>query len=285
MKTIVLGDTGMLGGMLVRHLKSRGMKVKGLSSRDLYVEPNTVAHYMDEFDRLFFDKSLFGGERVAHVVNCMGAIKPRFNDEGRLHTNVFLNSVFPHILAKWGERSGVTIYHITTDCVFDGKDGEYTEASEHNPLDVYGKSKSLGEPSNCTVIRTSIIGPEWNGRSCSLIEWVLAQRGDTANGFANHLWNGVTTLELSKCIVKMMKFGYKTPGAVHIFSEDISKLDLLKSMNDAWNLEIDISEVNTPEPCNRTLRTNKTLCSMLGVADQQTMLDELTQYIEADRYA
>ena len=192
MNVVVLGDTGMLGGMLRRYLEEEGIDVIGVSRKDgLVIHPAYhTASLLNKIPALL---------NPDYIVNCIGAIKPVFNDKNRLTEAIYTNAIFPHELVGWNHRFevGAKIIHITTDCVFDGTEvnaGYYAEGALHNSIDEYGKSKSLGESEDCMVLRTSIIGPEWGGNKRSVVEWVLSQRGKEINGFTNHRWNGLTTL-------------------------------------------------------------------------------------------
>lgn len=254
-KIAVLGNKGMLGWMTELTLwSSHVFEVVGFNREDFSVGLNE-----DMYVKLH--KKIT--PQFDFIINCIGAIKPRFKDPLDTALNVQINSVFPWVLAQFGEDTNTRVIHVTTDCVFDGLDGAYTENSAHNPLDAYGKSKSLGEPTNCMVLRTSIIGPETEGRSRSLVEWLKSNAGGQVNGFTNHLWNGVTTRELARLIGDIIRHGMHSHGTYHLFSNDITKYDMLKAMSDTWGLDIEVKPVEATQYCNRTLRTVKSLNSAL----------------------
>ena len=118
---------------------------------------------------------------------------------------------------------------------------------------MYGKSKSLGEPENCTVVRTSIIGEEVsNGRS--LLEWVKSNKNGSANGFLNHFWNGLTCLEVAKFIERefLVKNNY-WQGVKHVFSNKINKAELLNLINKYYDLNINVNPTNAPIFCDRSM--------------------------------
>jgi len=269
MKVVVLGDTGMLGGMLYRYLKEEGVNVVGLSRKDgVEVGPgHSVQHRVDD--------------DADYIINCIGAIKPVFNDESRLVEAIYTNAIFPHELPKLFPDSKVI--HITTDCVFDGSDGGYTESSLHAPLDEYGKSKSLGEPDTCMVLRTSIIGPEWGGNKRSLFEWFLGQYKSSVNGYTNHLWNGLTTLELSRCIYDIMVNDFYSTGTHHLFSTDVTKYELLRIMESWLKRGIAVNPVEAGTSCNRTMRTTKKLNSILKPKSISGMIEDLIPYVEKQK--
>jgi dTDP-4-dehydrorhamnose reductase len=195
-----------------------------------------------------------------------------------LAENIVVNSVFPRVMADFCQHNHIGFIHITTDCVFDGRDGFYTENSIHNALDDYGRTKSLGEPNNCMVIRTSIIGPE-KGTKKSLVEWLLSQNHKGVRGFTNHMWNGVTTMELANVLNFIIRRGLVTKGLYHIYSDDVTKAELLHKMIKHWGLDIQVDEQPAPDHCNRTLRTVKDLCSIVEPRSLDDMLQDIRPFI------
>ena len=268
MKVAILGDTGMLGGMLKRYLEKNEIDVVGFSRKDgLEIHPGYKIP--KEIDNTLCS--------VDYIINCIGAIKPVFNNKSRLCEAIYANAIFPHELIELYPIAKVI--HITTDCVFDGSVGCYTEESEHNPVDEYGKSKSLGESTDCMVLRTSIIGPEWNGNKRSLLEWFLGQYKNSINGYTNHIWNGITTLELSRCIFDIIQKNLYSNGIHHLFSTDVTKYELLRIMESWWKRGIAINSVEAPYSCNRTLRTTKTLNDILKPKSTSAMIEDLSPFI------
>lgn len=141
------------------------------------------------------------------------------------------------------------------NCVFSGNYGQYTETTPHDCIDVYGKTKSLGEPTNCTVVRSSIIGEE-AGQSRSLIEWIKSMKDKSANGYTNHLWNGVTCLQMAKIFENIIANNKYWKGTRHVFSPDsVTKYELVKLVSDVYNLNINVTPVEAGIPCDRTLST------------------------------
>lgn len=268
---VILGSNGMLGSMLEECL-SVDHQTLPLNRDKFTVTTNWQAMAWS----LNYELLKFG--RPDYIINCIGAIKPAFNDPRHNSINNMVNAVFPWLLADFAAEHEAKLIHITTDCVYDGKDGGYVENSPHNPLDAYGKSKSLGEPDNCMVLRTSIIGPE-RGTQKSLLEWLLANKGGKVNGFTNHMWNGLTTLELSKCINAIIHEDLFQEGTHHVFGTDVNKCDMLRAMSDAWSLCIDVIPTEAREYCNRTLRTTKMLNLILRPIAYVEMIEELREYI------
>ncbi|MDO8269800.1 MAG: sugar nucleotide-binding protein [Candidatus Levybacteria bacterium] len=205
------------------------------------------------------------------IINCTGVIKPFVNTDPA--STLFINGAFPNILSRDLKDK---LLHVTTDCVFDGISGApYTEKSTKNPNDLYGLSKSLGEPDDSLVLRTSFIGREI-GKPSSLLEWVVSNKGKKIIGYENHLWNGITTKEFGKVCFKIISDRSKYPknGIFHIFSNEISKYEILTKINEKYNLGA-IIEKKKVQPIDRRLGTVFNLNKKLQIADFDTMLKEL----------
>jgi dTDP-4-dehydrorhamnose reductase len=208
---------------------------------------------------------------VDYVINALGVTIPFSLCEPAL--TFFINGALPHILAtEFGEK----LIHITTDCVYNGREGfPYHEESMKSPVDVYGLSKSLGEPRNCLTIRTSIIGRELNGFT-GLLEWFLQQTGKTITGFSEHYWNGITTHEFGNLCDQMIQNPSQFPrrGIYHVFSTVISKYDMLKAFQRKYRVSCTIVP-DENNKLNRTLTTKKELNAMLQLPSFSQMLDAL----------
>jgi len=269
MKIVILGSTGMLGNAVGNYfLRQYGEDQVLLSYRN-----EKVAYGKQRFA---FDPLLQPVEAIPRcdvVINCIGVIKPFM--KGNVVNAIKINSLFPWQLADYCQRQGIRMFHITTDCVFSGRDGNYTEQSLHDALDDYGKSKSLGEPENCMVIRTSIIGEEIH-KGASLIAWVKTQAGKETNGFTNHLWNGVTTNQYAKVVDKILRNDWHQHGLFHVFSStSVNKYELVKLISDRFQLGLRIKPFEANPPCDRTLATVKELCGKLNVPSVQQQIQEL----------
>lgn len=270
MKLLILGKSGMLGGMADRYFRSAGYEVESPSL--------SLSHDAENMGWEISKLAEMIGRNDA-ILNCIGAIKPKFKSIQDLPDNIYVNAIFPHLLANIAEPKGKWLVHITTDCVWDGMRGKYTENYPHNATDEYGKSKSLGEPPNCLVLRTSIIGPEWHGRKRSLVEWLLSKNGGTVDGYVDHLWNGLTTLELCKAVDKIFREDLFQYDSAHLHSTDVTKADLLNKMCLHWGLNIKVNSIISGQPCDRTLRTIKKWQEWLKPAPIDDMLKEITPYV------
>jgi dTDP-4-dehydrorhamnose reductase len=225
-KVIILGSTGMLGSMLLEYFVATKRYKIGASVRDVNFETDNIFVFNPLFDYM---------EELPEAdvyINAIGTIKPFMLNN--MSDSIYLNSLFPRDLADWCEKRGFKLIHITTDCVFSGKDGNHNEDSLHDALDDYGKSKSLGEPENCMVLRTSIIGPEVH-KNASLIAWVQAQGGKDINGFTNHLWNGITTLQYARVCDQIISNNWYDENLYHIHSPSIvDKFELVSMIDDRY---------------------------------------------------
>ena len=179
------------------------------------------------------------------IINCIGILLKRANDKPS--RTIFLNSYFPYKLAELANVLNSKLIHISTDCVFDGTKGNYSEDDVSSPIDLYGKSKYLGEQigSNSLTLRTSIIGPEIKEDGQGLFHWAMNQKS-SINGYTNVYWGGVTTLQLSKAIEKSID--KQLSGLLHVTNKKkISKYDLLQLINKHFKygkLDIKRAEVN-----------------------------------------
>ena len=136
------------------------------------------------------------------AINCIGVIKPHIREDNpaEIDRAIRVNALFPYGLARTAEACGVHVLQIATDCVYSGTQGRYLERDKHDALDVYGKTKSLGEVGspNMHHLRVSIIGPE-PLKHVSLMDWFLKQApGSSITGYTNHQWNGITTLHFAR---------------------------------------------------------------------------------------
>jgi dTDP-4-dehydrorhamnose reductase len=164
--------------------------------------------------------------------------------------------------------------------VFDGRGGPYDEEAETTATDLYGRSKALGEPTNALVIRTSIIGPELQ-HLYSLLAWFLAQSG-SCQGYINHHWNGMSTLQLSRVIDQIMQSNLYCHGVRHIFSNDVSKYELLCLMREAYQRDIAIMPYEDTLAKDSRLRTvYPDFIGRLAILDLHSQLAELPAVSDA----
>lgn len=197
-------------------------------------------------------------KKFDYIINCAGIIKPFIDENSDISVfkAITVNSLFPRKLSEIFTNS--KIIQITTDCVYSGIHGKYIETSTHDPKDVYGKSKSLGEvkAKNVMNIRCSIIGKEINNYK-SLISWVLSNNdGDTVNGFTNHLWNGVSTDIFAKLCLGIIKNKFFKSGSYHLVPRNVvNKYELIKLIADRFKKKLYVNKFRTKEKCDRSIST------------------------------
>jgi dTDP-4-dehydrorhamnose reductase len=261
-RVLILGATGMLGTAVMKEflnfegdvvVTTRGKKLEGLpSSMSQVTFDATTDDPATAFESL---------GKVDYVVNCIGIIKPHIsdNDDKQRLNALQINSLFPQKLADWASRIGAKVIQIATDCVFSGHKGSYLESDSHDALDVYGKSKSLGEvPSSSMMhLRVSIIGPEV-GRSTSLLEWVRNQpQGAQIFGFTDHVWNGVTTTHFGKVARGIIESNLFTAGVFHVIPGNrLPKDKLVQKIATVFGRDdIEIQPKASGNTVDRTLET------------------------------
>jgi dTDP-4-dehydrorhamnose reductase len=190
--------------------------------------------------------------RAQVVINCIGIIK-QLEEANDPILALTVNAVFPHRLADLCAATGARLIHMSTDCVFSGRKGRYTEGDVSDAEDLYGRSKYLGEVDRpgCLTIRTSIIGRDFLKQS-ALLEWFLAQRGGRVRGYRNAVFSGLTTQALARVMGDLIERHADLHGVVQVASEPITKLDLLSRIRDAMGLDVTIEPYDDPR-CDRSL--------------------------------
>lgn len=263
---LILGGTGMLGHKLYQTTKN---------PIDAWVTVRGEAKSLAKFS-FFCPDRVIGGVEATNLdsvrkaieivkpdvlVNCVGIVKqqPLGNDPIACLT---INSLLPHQLASLCAEYNARFVHISTDCVFDGKNGGYTEKDLTNAEDLYGRSKALGETSapNAVTLRTSIIGRELT-TGFGLVEWFLAQRGKSAKGFTHALFSGLTTHELSRVIQSVVLDHKDLSGIYQVSTAPIDKHALIELLNDAFETGVTISksdELKMDRTLNSTVFQNHT---------------------------
>jgi len=269
MKIAVLGSTGMLGSMLVKHLN-------GVETPQL----DASAPFNSELVKTLKD--------YQWIINAIGKIPQRCSSDFEFWK---VNAGFPYRLANVAETLNINVIQIATDCIYDGKRGDYTELDAANPPDVYGKSKLQGEvvSHNMSHIRCSIVGPETHGKS--LLGWFLNQPpGADIKGYTNHYWNGVTTLHFAKVCQGIISYNLPLPHIHHLVPADrVSKCELLHLFAKEFGREdIEIEAVDDVRSANRTLATvdpvlNMKLWALAGYSKPPTiaqMIKELAEFVK-----
>lgn len=248
MKVIVLGGAGMLG----HQVWQKCLEVFGPhqvactlhKSRTHYTQFGIFenGHVFDEIDLQDFSNAEKVLQKFSpdYIVNAVG-ITLRKKELHDLALTYNLNGMLPHRLALWGHQHKARVIHLSTDCVFDGAQGHYSEMSVPTAKDHYGKSKFLGEIryDNALTLRFSAIGRELEGKT-ELLEWFLSQKNQKVKGFAKAMYSGLSTNVVAEEVVKRISAKTKLHGLYQMAGESVSKYELLKMINEIFHVNAEI---------------------------------------------
>ena len=286
-KVLILGCAGMLGHKLYQVL-SPDFDVTGTIRGSF----NDIGKYGFFLQSRVVDginaqdiarvKKVIQETRPDVVVNCIGIVKSLEKQSGDL-LNIWINALFPHQLYEICRAEGIRLIHVSTDCVFSGKQGNYREDDASDAEDIYGKTKYLGEvrEPDALTVRTSLIGRELASGN-NLIEWFLSNRGGRVHGYSNAIFSGFPTLHLSGIIADIITRYPELNGVYHVSAEPISKFSLLTLINRAMGLNIEIEEY--PDfRCDRSLDSTRYRKETgFTPLSWETMVDELAR--DAEQY-
>jgi len=263
-RIMVLGGAGMLGHKMFQVLGERFDRVFCTVREDVRKPPfeqvellqgNNVVSGVDvtDFPALEAILSAFHPE---FVVNCVGVIKQRAEAVSPI-PSITINSLLPHKLAQMAAHWGGRVVHFSTDCVFSGKRGEYTEEDHSDAKDLYGKTKFLGEVAvaNALTLRTSIIGRELTEHR-SLLDWFLAQNHKTVRGYRKVIYSGVTTNHLADLVASIIQDHPGLNGLYQVASDPISKYDLLCLLREVYQLDV-LIEPDDLEVSDRSMKCDR----------------------------
>ncbi len=265
---LVLGANGMLGYTLGIYFKKSGYKTTLLTRNEFDIANDSF----EKFQELAHNADV--------VINCAGVIKsliPNISEKVVMK----VNADFPNQLAKFCEQKSIPCIHITSDCVYNGLKGNYSEKDSSDAFDLYGKSKAAGDTNHCMTLRTSIIGEERrNGHRC-LLEWVRSNANKEVQGYTNHIWNGVTTLYLAEIIKGILEKNLYQKGIFHIHTpKTITKAGLLKLISDIYELNLKIKLVETDPKCDRSMTSVYDLSKRLCTKSFETQIRELKGFFK-----
>jgi dTDP-4-dehydrorhamnose reductase len=258
-KIAVLGSTGMIGSGVTRGLTEYGFDVTEFNRSG---ESTVSGNAAKKFDiQNVTDESLKDLSKFAYVVNSTGMIRHKISSDSQedIENAIKVNCLFPQRLGRLAKRHEYRVIQIGTDCVFSGTKGGYRESESFNPIDSYGFSKALGESciTGTMTLRVSVIGQERNS-STELMNWVTDQNPKAElRGFTNHLWNGVTPLQLSKILSFLIKESIFFEGIQHLVPQDkVSKYQLIKTIAETFGRsDLAITEFQTDTRVDRSLDT------------------------------
>ncbi len=258
-KIFIIGITGTLGHKIAQELlKNKNFTIQGTFTNKLKL--NIIKKKFTKIKCHKIEKNadiirLIRLRKFDYVINCAGIIKQKKQINKKVYS---VNKILPLKISKLAERNFFKFIHFSTDCVFNGKDGNYLETQKPNAKDFYGVSKAEGEPSilnkQTITFRTSFIGHEIHG-NYSLLDWFLNTK-ENINGYSKCYYNGLTTLEIAKFIKKNITHNLFTNGLFHLTGKKISKYYLIKKINIIYNTRKKISSISKPK-INRTLNSNK----------------------------
>lgn len=283
MRILILGGSGMLGHRLWVDLSKQHetwVTIRG-SKTEFPDSPEFPRNLIREnVDALNFDQvtRALASIQPDLVINCIGLIKQMGHLARDPLFSISLNAMLPHRISMICRVAKIRMIHISTDCVFSGKKGNYTEEDQSDAEDIYGRTKFLGEVSypHCITLRTSIIGRELKNK-LGLIEWFLAQKGQI-NGYKKAIYSGFTTDEISRIIQIYVIPNPNLSGVYHVSSDPISKYDLLQLTKKAFHRsDVDI----LPDEifyCDRSLNSTRfRSCTSYIPPTWEEMINELAE--------
>ncbi len=261
MKILVLGATGMLGHKLMQSLSvghrvwgtvrvpaEQAPAIPGIDPSQLVgeVQATSLPTISDVIKQINPDA----------VLNCIGIVK-QIDAAKDAVTSITINALLPHQLAELCAHSGASLIHFSTDCVFSGRHGPYQEYDQPDAMDLYGRSKLLGEVERpgCLTIRTSIVGRELM-RGTGLFEWFFSQQGKGVRGYRHALYTGLTTLAMADVVRLVLEFHPGLSGIWQVGGDPIDKCHLLELVNRVYNLGVQIEPDETFH-CDRRLDSSR----------------------------
>ena len=266
----------MAGHTISLYLKEQGHEVLGFDLRKSQIIPSFVCN---AFDTNTLEKVIKDG-KYDSVINCIGILN-QFAEQNKALA-AFLNSFFPHFLAKTTEGTETQVIHMSTDCVFSGRRGAYSEDDFQDGETFYDRSKALGElndEKNITL-RNSIVGPDINPNGIGLLNWFLQQKGQI-NGFTKAMWTGQTTLQLAKTMEQAAK--EKAHGLYNTVPDhSISKYELCNLFNKYFrDNSLTINPVDGVVADKSLKRTRFEFAYL--IPDYETMVKELSDWVKAHK--
>jgi dTDP-4-dehydrorhamnose reductase len=265
-RVLIVGAAGMLGSAVLRAARAQAVahlattRDGRVGERLDLVSPSGVEAVVRTY-------------RPSCIINCGGITKARSED---VVCAWLTNAAGPHLLAAAADAHGARLVHVSTDCVFRGEEGPYSEGRRPDAVDVYGRSKQAGEvtrPPHLTV-RTSFIGWEC-GTAHGLLEWFVKSPG-AVSGYTNHLWSGLTADIVARALLKLASMPEVT-GLLHLHGREIDKGSLLAKLREALRLEKQITLVQAPEAVDRRLVSNRLESLGLGLETLDEGIEELAR--------
>ncbi|MBP4137811.1 dTDP-4-dehydrorhamnose reductase family protein [Flavobacterium geliluteum] len=276
-KVLVIGIKGMAGHILFKSLPQLG-------EYDLY----GIARNFESTDKTF-NLDVSNIEELKKIIdsnfdiiiNCIGILNKDAEDNP--DKAIWFNSYFPHLLESLTKNTKTKVISISTDCVFSGKKGNYTESDVRDGEGFYAMSKAMGEIENekDLTIRTSIIGPELNNNGIGLFHWFMQQK-EGVNGYSQAFWSGITTIELAKVIHQAILQDIK--GLIIVAGKNkIDKYSLLKLFNRIFRNDALIVSENSKYKVDKSMKSLRTDFDY-SVPSYEEMILEMKQWIDGNNY-
>ncbi len=270
-RVLILGSAGMAGHIMAEYFSVTGKyEVFGVDLTESRFTRKIID--VTQFDLL---ESYINDTKPLYVINCIGILVDKSASD--IKSAILINSYLPHFLSDLGNKAGYKLVHLSTDCVFSGKEGNYHENSFRDGDDNYARTKALGEVINNKdlTIRTSIIGPEIKFNGLGLLDWFLKQN-NPINGYSRVFWTGITTLELAKVIDQMLDLNIA--GLYHLCTKQkISKYDLLKLFAEIFQKKLIIDKDDNYVIDKSIISTRNDF--LYSDIEYKKMFDELRQWM------
>lgn len=277
MKFLVLGCNGMAGHQISLYFQEKGYDVTGFALEKSNLLNKSISGDATDINSM---KEMISAGKFDYIINCIGILNQFAENNHPLA--VMLNSYLPHEVAKIANDNGARVIHMSTDCVFSGQRGHYTEKDFPDGRTFYDRSKALGELNdNMNItLRNSIVGPDINKNGIGLLNWFMQQSGEI-NGYTGAIWTGQTTLQLAKTMEAAAKDG--ATGLVNsVPDEPITKFDLLCLFNKYLRgNELIINPVNGVSADKSLVRTNFDFT--YRIPDYETMVSDMADWMKKHR--
>ena len=280
-KILLLGSAGMAGQILKLELLKLTDQIELVDvARNNKISKPKIQLDITNFVQL---EDIINNGNFDFIINCVGLL----NSFAEEHPDqaILINSYLPHFLEKTTSSTNTKLIHISTDCVFSGKSGNYKESDFKDGIGFYAHSKALGEVINSKdlTIRTSIIGPDLNISGIGLFKWLMNQNG-IVNGYTKAFWSGVTTVQLSKVILEIINRTSIPTGLIHLTNNaKISKFDLLNIIKNVFELKnLEIVEYNNYEVDKSLVNTRNDL--NIKVPGYLEMILEMREWMNKNKY-
>lgn len=284
MRILILGGDGMLGHELFFELRARHetrvtlrQPLAAYSSRGLFTADNAFGGIDARTPGAV--EQVIAQFRPQALVNAIGIVKQRAESDDAI-VSIEVNALLPHRLASACRAAGARVIHVSTDCVFTGEKGRYSETDRPDAVDLYGRSKLLGELAGegCLTLRTSMIGLGLY-RKTSLVDWFLAQKG-RVQGYRHAIFSGLTTRELSRVIALVIEKHPQASGLYHLSAAPVSKLELLTKLRERLRSSVDIVPADEPRIDRSLDSTRFRRVFAYTPPSWDSMLDELAHDIQ-----